>query len=168
MVSWRSRRASPLRQLSLVCFGLCFSIPGMRETPNSIKIPQRVLLGPGPSDVPARVLSALGRPTIGHLDPVFLGLMDDIRSKLREVFRTKNEMTLAVSGTGSAGMETVFVNLVEPGDVVLVCVNGVVRTRKVDLAPPRRAPGGIIEGARGRGVEQEQGIDGLRRPPPQG
>ncbi len=76
-----------------------------------IAIPQRMLLGPGPSDVPPRVLEALGKPTIGHLDPVFLQLMDDIRTKLRHVFKTKNEMTLAVSGTGSAGMETLFVNL---------------------------------------------------------
>ena len=63
-----------------------------------INIPQRILLGPGPSDVPPRVLSALARPTIGHLDPVFLQLMDDIRGGLREVFRTSNEMTLAVVG----------------------------------------------------------------------
>src|SRR5467141_2886092 len=66
-----------------------------------INIPQRILLGPGPSDTPARVLEALGRRTIGHLDPVFLQLMDDIRAKLKEVFRTKNEMTMAMSGTGS-------------------------------------------------------------------
>src|SRR3712207_8471756 len=63
-----------------------------------INIPQRILLGPGPSDTPARVLEALGRPTIGHLDPIFLQLMDDIRAKLKEVFRTKNDMTMAMSG----------------------------------------------------------------------
>src|SRR4051812_4699170 len=99
-----------------------------------IPIPQRVLMGPGPSDVPPRILEALAIPTIGHLDPVFLQLMDEIRAKLREVFRTNNEMTLAVSGTGSAGMETLFVNLVEPGDKVLICVNGVFGTRMVDVA----------------------------------
>src|SRR5690348_16624544 len=99
-----------------------------------IQIPQRILLGPGPSDVPPRVLEALSKPTIGHLDPVFLQLMDEIRGKLRDVFRTKNEMTLAVSGTGSAGMETSFVNLVEPGEKVLVCVNGVFGGRMVDVA----------------------------------
>jgi alanine-glyoxylate transaminase/serine-glyoxylate transaminase/serine-pyruvate transaminase len=85
-----------------------------------IPIPQRVLLGPGPSDVPPRVLEAIAHPTIGHLDPVFLQLMDDIRQKLKLVFRTTNEMTLAVSGTGSAGMECLFANLVEPGDKVLI------------------------------------------------
>jgi alanine-glyoxylate transaminase/serine-glyoxylate transaminase/serine-pyruvate transaminase len=99
-----------------------------------IQVPQRVLLGPGPSDVHPRVLEALAKPTIGHLDPVFLQLMDEIRQKLREVFRTKNEMTLAVSGTGSAGMETLFVNCIEPGEKVLVCVNGVFGTRMVDVA----------------------------------
>src|SRR5678816_3722552 len=101
----------------------------------TLDIPQRVLLGPGPSDVPPRVLQALAKPTIGHLDPVFLKVMDEVRTRLREVFRTKNEMTLAVSGTGSAGMETVFVNLVEPGDKVLVCANGVFGQRMADVAP---------------------------------
>src|SRR5215208_2679686 len=99
-----------------------------------IPIPNRILLGPGPSDVPPRVLEALAKPTIGHLDPVFLQLMDEIRGKLREVFRTNNDMTLAVSGTGSAGMETLFVNLVEPGERVLVCVNGVFGGRIADVA----------------------------------
>src|SRR3954470_14457959 len=99
-----------------------------------ILIPKRILLGPGPSDVPPRVLEALAKPTIGHLDPVFLQLMDEIRGKLRDVFKTKNETTLAVSGTGSAGMETLFVNLVEPGDRVLVCVNGVFGGRMADVA----------------------------------
>src|SRR6476646_10471563 len=98
-----------------------------------IPIPRRVLLGPGPSDVPPRVLEALALPTIGHLDPVFLQLMDEIRAKLRLVFRTQNGMTLAVSGTGSAGMEAAFVNLVEPGDKVLVCVNGVFGQRMSDI-----------------------------------
>src|SRR5215213_4236670 len=99
-----------------------------------IPIPQRILLGPGPSDVHPRVLEALAKPTIGHLDPVFLQLMDEIRANLRQVFRTKNDMTLAVSGTGSAGMETLFVNAIEPGDKVLIAVNGVFGTRMVDVA----------------------------------
>src|SRR5918993_5617424 len=99
-----------------------------------LDLPQRILMGPGPSDVPPRVLAALARPTIGHLDPVFLKVMDEVRTRLREVFRTKNDMTLAVSGTGSAGMETVFANLVEPGDRVLVCVNGVFGGRMGDVA----------------------------------
>src|SRR3954471_20241769 len=101
-------------------------MPAPKAKPSAvIDIPQRVLMGPGPSDVPPRVLEALGRPTIGHLDPVFLKIMEEIPSGRLQVFRTQNEMALAVSGTGSAGMETLFANLVEPGDEVLVCVNGV-------------------------------------------
>jgi len=94
----------------------------------------RLLLGPGPSNTPPRVLQALARPTLGHLDPAFLEIMDGILGKLRRVFQTKNEQTIPMSGTGSAGMETVFVNLVEPGDKVLVCVNGVFGNRMVDVA----------------------------------
>src|SRR5256885_710834 len=131
----------------------------------SLDIPQRVLLGPGPSDVPPRVLQALANPTIGHLDPVFLKVMDEIRTRLREVFRTKNEMTLAVSGTGSAGMETVFVNLVEPGDKVLVCVNGVFGTRMGDVARRCGAAVEAIEGSLGRVVEPDQVVDAIPTTP---
>jgi alanine-glyoxylate transaminase/serine-glyoxylate transaminase/serine-pyruvate transaminase len=91
--------------------------------PTVSALPRRLCLGPGPSPVPPRVLAALATPTIGHLDPAFLALMDDLRAKLRTVFATANPMTLAMSGTGSAGMETVIVNLVEPGDRVVVGVN---------------------------------------------
>ncbi len=100
-------------------------------------LPHRLLLGPGPSPVPPRVLAAMAQPTIGHLDPAFLALMDDVRERLRGVFQTRNAMTLAMSGTGSAGMETVIVNLVEPGDRVLVGVNGVFGGRLAEVA--RRA-----------------------------
>lgn len=84
----------------------------------------RMLLGPGPSDVSERVLSALSRPTIGHLDPDFISLMDEIKLLLQYAFQTENALTLPVSAPGSAGMETVFVNLIEPGDKVIVCRNG--------------------------------------------
>src|ERR1051325_3474509 len=131
-----------------------------------MNIPQRTLLGPGPSDVPPRVLEALSRPTLGHLDPVFLSLMDEIRSKLKEVFRTKNEMTLAVSGTGSAGMETVFVNLVEPGDKVLVCINGVFGGRMVDVAQRCGASVEQIEAPWGKTFEQDQVIAAIERTRP--
>jgi alanine-glyoxylate transaminase/serine-glyoxylate transaminase/serine-pyruvate transaminase len=96
--------------------------------------PVRVLMGPGPSDIHPRVLTALGRPTVGHLDPYYLTLMDDMRRMLQGVFRTTNEMTLAISGTGSAGMEAAVVNLIEPGDSMIVCVNGVFGGRMVDVA----------------------------------
>lgn len=87
--------------------------------------PQRTLMGPGPSDVSPRVLGALARPTIGHLDPLFVQLMDEIKSLLQYAFQTRNELTIPISAPGSAGMETCFVNLVSPGDKVIVCQNGV-------------------------------------------
>ena len=94
---------------------------------------ERVLMGPGPSDVSVRVLQAMSAPCIGHLDPVFLSIMDETQCLLRFLFQTENALTIPVSGTGSAGMETCFVNLVEPGDEVVVCVNGVFGTRMCDI-----------------------------------
>ena len=87
--------------------------------------PVRTLMGPGPSDVNPRILEAMSRPTIGHLDPVFVDMMDEMKGMLRTAFQTKNDLTMPVSAPGSAGMETCFVNLVEPGDKVIVCQNGV-------------------------------------------
>jgi len=92
----------------------------------------RFLMGPGPSDVHPRVLKAMATPMIGHLDPQFLQIMDGVKQMLRDLFKTKNELTFAVSATGSAGMETCFVNLLEPGDEALVCVNGVFGNRMCD------------------------------------
>ncbi len=94
---------------------------------------ERVLMGPGPSDVPVRILQAMSAPCIGHLDPVFLSIMDETQRLLRFLFQTENALTIPVSGTGSAGMETCFVNLVESGDEVVVCVNGVFGTRMCDI-----------------------------------
>jgi alanine-glyoxylate transaminase / serine-glyoxylate transaminase / serine-pyruvate transaminase len=94
----------------------------------------RMLMGPGPSDVNPRVYQAMARPTLGHLDPQFLQVMDDIRAMLQMVFQTKNELTLAVSGTGMGGMEACMVNLVEPGNRVLVCVGGVFSGRMKEVA----------------------------------
>jgi alanine-glyoxylate transaminase/serine-glyoxylate transaminase/serine-pyruvate transaminase len=94
-------------------------------TQRSFLPPQRILMGPGPSDVSPRVLAAMARPTIGHLDPEFVAFMDDLKSLLRFAFRTENTLTMPVSGPGSTGMETCFVNLVEPGDTAIVCQNGV-------------------------------------------
>ncbi len=93
----------------------------------------RLLMGPGPSDVDPRVLRAMATPVIGHLDPQFIAIMDAMKEMLRGLFRTKNELTFAVSATGSAGMETCFVNLLEPGDEALVCVNGVFGNRMSDI-----------------------------------
>jgi len=92
----------------------------------------RFLMGPGPSDVHPRVLKAMATPLIGHMDPQFIEIMDGIKDMLRQVFQTRNELTFAVSATGSAGMETCFVNILEPGDTALVCVNGVFGNRMCD------------------------------------
>ncbi|KRO93580.1 MAG: alanine--glyoxylate aminotransferase, partial [SAR92 bacterium BACL26 MAG-121220-bin70] len=94
-------------------------------TITSFHPPRRTLMGPGPSDVSDRVLQAMARPTVGHLDPSFIGMMDEIKQLLQYVFQTQNELTFAVSAPGSAGMECCFANLVEPGDKVIVCQNGV-------------------------------------------
>ena len=102
--------------------------------PGPLKLSQRVLLGPGPSEVPPRVLEAMSRPLVGHLDPEFVALMDETQELLRYVFQTANRLTLAISGTGSAGMETVVVNLLEPGEKMLVCINGVFGARMKDVA----------------------------------
>ncbi len=92
---------------------------------SSFNPPVRTLMGPGPSDVHPRITSAMARPTIGHLDPVFVGMMDQVKEMLQYAFATQNQLTIPVSAPGSAGMESCFVNLVEPGDKVVVCQNGV-------------------------------------------
>lgn len=96
--------------------------------------PLRILMGPGPSEVHPSVLAALAAPTVGHLDPYFLKIMDEVQSMLRQVFQTTNHMTMAISGTGSAGMETCVVNLIEPSDRMIVGVNGVFGGRMADVA----------------------------------
>jgi alanine-glyoxylate transaminase/serine-glyoxylate transaminase/serine-pyruvate transaminase len=100
---------------------------------NSLNPPERILMGPGPSSVPARVLRALGAPTLGHLDPEYVKIMDETCVMLREIYQTKNALTFPVSATGMAGMECVVTNLMEPGDEAIVCVNGVFGTRMVDV-----------------------------------
>ncbi|KKM10188.1 alanine--glyoxylate aminotransferase [Clostridiales bacterium PH28_bin88] len=96
--------------------------------------PTRTLMGPGPSDVHPRVLQAMASPVIGHLDPVFLQIMNGTMDMLRKVFGTENQLTVPMSGTGSSGMETLFVNLIEPGDKVVIGVNGLFGQRMVDVA----------------------------------
>ncbi|MGD2162455.1 MAG: alanine--glyoxylate aminotransferase family protein [Anaerolineales bacterium] len=96
--------------------------------------PQRILLGPGPSTVHPRVLQAMSLPLVGHLDPYFLKIMDHTQELLRYVFQTENQLTIPVSGTGSAAMEAAVANLVEPGDTVLICINGYFGNRLVDMA----------------------------------
>lgn len=118
--------------------------------------PRRVLMGPGPSDVPERILAAMARPTIGHLDPAFTDMMEQVKTLLRYTFQTGNKLTFPVSGPGSVGMETCFVNLVEPGDQVIVCVNGVFGGRMVENV---RRCGGVpivVESAWGRAVDVDR------------
>jgi alanine-glyoxylate transaminase/serine-glyoxylate transaminase/serine-pyruvate transaminase len=101
---------------------------------NEFHPPARILMGPGPSNVDPRVTMAMAKPLLGHLDPDFLQIMNKIQALLQYVFATKNPLTLPVSGTGSAGMEAAFVNVVEPGDRVLVCVHGYFGERMVEIA----------------------------------
>src|SRR5436190_24211609 len=98
------------------------------QTVPAFQPPKRLLMGPGPSDVAPSVLKAMSAPLVGHLDPVFVRMMEEIKLMLRAVFQTRNEMTFPVSGTGSAGMEFCFTNLLEPCDEVLIGVNGVFGT----------------------------------------
>lgn len=132
------------------------------NTPDTFK---RVLMGPGPSDVDSRVLQALSRPTIGHLDPAFLKILNEIRELLQYTFLTQNEMTLAVSGTGSAGMETCVVNLIEPGDPILVCINGVFGKRMADVAERYGADVNTIEIDWGKTFVPKQIDDILKKKP---
>ena len=106
----------------------------MTNVAPALSPPLRTLLGPGPSDVPSSILAAMAQPTIGHLDPYYLDLMSEMQGMLRALFRTENELTFAVSGTGSAGQEATIANLVEPGDSVLICSNGVFGGRLADMA----------------------------------
>jgi alanine-glyoxylate transaminase/serine-glyoxylate transaminase/serine-pyruvate transaminase len=122
----------------------------------SIAPPARLLLGPGPSMVHPRVLAAMSRPLVGHLDPWFLGLLERVQEDLRVVFGTSNRMTLPISATGSAGMETCFANLVEDGDEVVVGVNGVFGTRMAEVATRLGARVIRVEQEWGRVIRPEQ------------
>ncbi len=99
-----------------------------------LRVPRRILMGPGPTEVNPRVLRAMSLPVLGHLDPAFLEIMNQVTAMLRAVFQTQNELTLAVSGTGTAGMEATLFNLIEPGDEVLVAVKGYFGDRMCQMA----------------------------------
>lgn len=117
-----------------------------------LQIPQRTLMGPGPSDVAPSVMRALSQPTIGHLDPRYLAAMDEIQSMLRQVIGTANPATFAISGTGSSGMEACLVNLVEPRDRVLIGVNGYFGGRLSEVARRCGAEVVKVEGTWGRAL----------------
>ncbi len=118
--------------------------------------PERTLMGPGPSDVNPRILEALSRPTIGHLDPAFIGMMDEVKELLQYVFQTDNELTIPVSAPGSAGMETAFVNLLEPGDKVVICQNGVFGGRMKENAERCGAVPIMVEDEWGKTVDLDK------------
>ncbi|HVT08533.1 MAG TPA: alanine--glyoxylate aminotransferase family protein [Polyangia bacterium] len=124
------------------------SSPSPRRYP-----PERVLMGPGPSEVPARVREALAAPTLGHLDPEYLRIMDDTRGMLQQVFRTTNHLTLAIPGTGSAGMEACVANLLEPGDQAIICVAGAFGARMADMAERHGATVHQVQAAWGQAVD---------------
>lgn len=126
----------------------------------------RFLMGPGPSDVHPRILRAMATPVIGHLDPQFLAIMDEVKAMLRAVFRTANEMTFAVSATGSAGMETCLVNLLAPGDQALVCVNGVFGNRMADIVERCGAQLDRVDAPWGSPIDPQQVRDALRKGTP--
>src|ERR1041384_1925152 len=132
------------------------------QIPEAFSAPPRLLMGPGPSDVAPSVLKAMSQPLVGHLDPVFVKMMEEIKTMLRAVFLTKNEMTFPVSGTGSAGMEFCFVNLIEPGDEVVVGVNGVFGNRMVDVAERCGAKVTKDEAAWGRIIAAGQDANALK------
>ncbi len=125
----------------------------------------KTLMGPGPSDVPVRILEAMARPTVGHLDPQFITLMDEIKSLLRFAFQTENPLTFPVSAPGSAGMETCFVNLIEPGDTVVVCVNGVFGGRMVENVTRAGATAVVISDEWGTPVDTQKVEDTLKAHP---
>ena len=134
-------------------------------TIKSFNPPIRTLMGPGPSDVHPRILGAMARPTIGHLDPLFVGMMDEMKTLLQYAFKTKNELTLSVSAPGSAGMETSFVNLVEPGDTVVVCQNGVFGGRMKENVERCGAKAVLVQDDWGMPVDPQKVEDALKANP---
>ena len=135
--------------------------PGIASCP----IPNRVLMGPGPSDMHPRVVAALGHSAIGHLDPAFVAMMEEIKVLLRYAFQTENALTFAVSGPGSVGMETCFVNLVEPGDKVIVCRNGVFGGRMIENVQRFGGTAVVVEDTWGEPVDPRKVADALKANP---
>jgi alanine-glyoxylate transaminase/serine-glyoxylate transaminase/serine-pyruvate transaminase len=127
--------------------------------------PQRTLMGPGPSDVNPRVLEALARPTVGHLDPAFVSMMEELKDLLRYAFRTANALTFPVSAPGSAGMEACFVNLVEPGDKVVVCRNGVFGGRMIENVERCGGVAAVVDDPWGSAVDPNKLEDALKANP---
>ncbi len=131
----------------------------------SFSPPVRTLMGPGPSDVNPRILEALSRPTIGHLDPAFIEMMDETKRLLQHAFQTSNELTMPVSAPGSAGMETVFTNLLERGDKVVICQNGVFGGRMKENAERCGAEAIMLEDPWGSSIDIDKAEQALKDNP---
>ena len=127
--------------------------------------PARTLMGPGPSDVHPRILAAMARPTIGHLDPAFVSMMEELKTLLRYAFQTENALTFPVSGPGSVGMEMCFVNLMEPGDKVIVCRNGVFGGRMIENVRRCGGVAVVVEDAWGTAVDTSKVEDAFKANP---
>ncbi len=125
----------------------------------------RILMGPGPSDVNPRILEAMSRPTIGHLDPQFIDMMEQVKTMLQYAFQTENALTLPVSAPGSAGMETCFANLIEPGDKVIVCRNGVFGMRMIENVERCGGEAIVVDDAWGSAVDANKLEDALKANP---
>jgi alanine-glyoxylate transaminase/serine-glyoxylate transaminase/serine-pyruvate transaminase len=123
---------------------------------NELNTSKRILMGPGPSDAHPRVLRAMSTPLIGHLDPEFVTIMDDIKEMVQKTFQTKNHLTFVVSAPGSAGMETCLVNLLEPGDEALICIHGVFGGRMADIAERCGAKVTAVEAPWGEPIDPQQ------------
>ena len=132
---------------------------------SSFHPPARTLMGPGPSDVNPRILEALSRPTIGHLDPAFISMMDELKTLLQFAFRTTNQLTIPVSAPGSAGMECVFANLVEPGEKLIVCQNGVFGGRMKENVERCGGTAVMVTDDFGAPVDPKKLEDALKRHP---
>lgn len=132
---------------------------------HSFHPPQRTLLGPGPSDIHPRTIAAMGQPVVGYLDPIFVEMMDELKTLLRYAYRTENALTFPGSGPGSVGMETCFVNLVEPGDKVIVCRNGVFGGRMIENVERCGGTPVVVEDAWGEPVDPQKVEDAFRAHP---
>src|SRR5258708_6825987 len=131
----------------------------------SFQPPRRILMGPGPSDVSPRVLGALARPTIGHLDPAFRGVMEEIKAALARLFNAPDHACVPLPAPGTAGMEAAMMNLLEPGDRAVVAVNGAFGGRMADMADRAGATGGTVRHGRGQPPGPARGAAaGGRRP----
>jgi alanine-glyoxylate transaminase / serine-glyoxylate transaminase / serine-pyruvate transaminase len=132
---------------------------------SSFHPPQRTLMGPGPTEIHPRVLTTMSQPAIGYLDPVFVDMMEELKALLRYAYQTKNPLTFPISGPGSVGMEYCFVNLVKPGDQVVVCRNGVFGARMIENVERCGATPVVVESAWGEPVDPQKLEDALKAHP---